>query len=350
MPDERTARRVTLREVARAAGVSTATVTRTLQHSPRVEEATRDRVLAAVKELGYTPNPMAQGLRDGRRDGAVGLVTSGFTNVFQAGVAAGAERELRRAGLQMIIASTDEDPGREPAVVRALIDRRVSALLVMPDSDERDHLTPDHTFGTPVVMVGRPTGGLSADLVTTDDDAAVQEATERLIALGHRRIAALAGLRSTFPARRRLEGFHRGLAGSTAVEDDPDLVVSELATSEEARGALRDLLCGPNPPTAVLGLNLGISTGVLLERLAGAAPFAFIGFDETEVSAGLGISAIVRDPQDVGRQAARLALARLTEPALSPQTLTLPSHFVARGSGEIPAAELTPGAKRLTKR
>lgn len=76
-------------------------------------------------------------------------------------------------------------------MVRALIDRRVSALLVMPDSDERDHLTPDHTFGTPVVMVGRPTGGLSADLVTTDDDAAVQEATERLIALGHRRIAAL---------------------------------------------------------------------------------------------------------------------------------------------------------------
>ncbi|MFJ8887689.1 LacI family DNA-binding transcriptional regulator [Streptomyces sp. NPDC102402] len=345
MPDERAKRRVTLREVARAAGVSTATVTRTLQHSPRVEEATRNRVLAAVEELGYTPNPMAQGLRDGRRDGAVGLVTSGFTNVFQAGVAAGAERELRRAGLQMIIASTDEDPGREPEVVRALIDRRVSALLVMPDSDERDHLAPDRTFGTPVVMVGRPAGGLSADLVTTDDDAAVQEATKRLIGLGHRRIAALAGLRATFPARRRLEGFHRSLAGA-AIEDEPHLVVSDLATSEQARTALRTLLRTPDPPTAVLGLNLGISTGILLERLAGATPFAFIGFDETEVSAGLGISAIVRDPQDVGRQAARLAVARLTEPALPPQTLTLPSRLVARGSGEIPVDELAPGTKR----
>ncbi|MGD6741858.1 LacI family DNA-binding transcriptional regulator [Streptomyces sp. BH106] len=350
MPDERAARRVTLREVARAAGVSTATVTRTLQHSPRVEEATRDRVMAAVKELGYTPNPMAQGLRDGRRDGAVGLVTSGFTNVFQAGVAAGAERELRRAGLQMIIASTDEDPAREPEVVRALIDRRVSALLVMPDSDARDHLTPDHTFGTPVVMVGRQTGELSADLVTTDDDAAVQEATERLIGLGHRRIAALAGRSATFPARRRLDGFRRGLTGSGAVEEDPKLVVSELATSEQARTALRAMLRLPHPPTAILALNLGISTGVLLERLAGAAPFAFIGFDETEVSAGLGISAIVRDPQDVGRQAARLAVSRLAEPGLAPRVLTLPSRLVARGSGEIPADELAAGTTPLTTR
>ena len=109
--------RVTLREVAQAAGVSTATVTRVLQNSPRVVPETRQRVMEAVQRLGYSPNPMARDLRQGRPAGAVGLVTAGFTNVFQAGVAAGAEQELRRAGLQLLIGSTEVDPGWEPAHV-----------------------------------------------------------------------------------------------------------------------------------------------------------------------------------------------------------------------------------------
>lgn len=325
--------RVTLRDVARAAGVSTATVTRSLQNSPRVEPATRQRVLEQVRRLGYSPNPIAQDLRYGRREAAVGLVTADFTNLFQAGVASGAERELRRAGFQLIIGSTDDTPEREPDLARLMIDRRVSALLMMPDGGHRDFLAPEHTYGTPVVLVGRPAAGLAADVVMTDDDRAVQEATEYLMDLGHRRIAALAGRLDNFRSVQRLDGYRAALAGRRLAED-PRLVVGDLTTAEQARDAVVRLLRAPAPPTAVLGLNLGISTGILIERLSGHHSFAFIGLDENDLTRGLGVSAVVRDPQEVGRQAARLAIDRIAEPERPPRTVTVPSTLVHRSTDE----------------
>jgi LacI family transcriptional regulator len=327
--------RVTLREVAREAGVSTATVTRTMQDDPRVSPGTRDRVLAAVRRLGYSPNPMASDLRRGSRAGAVGLVTAGFTNVFQAGVAAGAERELRRNGLQLIIGSTDDDPAREAELAGAMIARRVSALLMMPDGGDRDFLAREATFGTPVVLVGRPANGLVADVVMTPDDRAVEEATTQLIDLGHRRIAALAGRASSFRAMQRLGGFRDALE-KHGVPEDPQLVLTDLTTSDEARSTMASLMELASPPTAVIALNLGISTGVLLDRITNGRRYAFIALDEQELTAGLGVSAVVRDAQEIGREAARLAVARIADPDAPPRTVDVPSVLERRGTGEIP--------------
>jgi LacI family transcriptional regulator len=330
--------RTTLRQVAQAAGVSTATVTRTLQNSPRVEADTRQRVTEAIKRLGYSPNPMARSLRAGGREGAVGLVTGGFTNLFQAGVAAGAERELRRAGLNLIIGTTDEDPSREPELARAMIDRRVGVLMMMPDADEREYLSPENTFGTPVILVGRPAHDLDADVVMTEDDHAVHEATTQLLELGHRRIAALAGLPETFRARQRLAG-HRAALAEHGTPDDPALVVTGLVTPGQACAAVAELMDTPSPPTAVIALNLGISDGVLLDRISHHRRYAYIAFDENDLSAGLGVSAVVRDPQEVGRQAAILALSHHRDPDRPSRIVDVPSRLVRRGSGEIPVED-----------
>lgn len=337
--------RVTVKDVARLSGVSTATVTRVLQDSEKVMPETRRRVLEAVARLGYRPNPMARDLRHGSRTGAVGLVMATFTNVFQAGVAAGAERELRRAGLQLVLASTDDDSSREPELAKVMIDRRVSALMMMPDGNERGFLSPEHLFGTPVILVGRPAEGLGADVVMTDDDRGVEEATTQLLDLGHRGIAALAGRSDSFRARQRLNGYRDALA-KRGIAQDPGLVIDGLTTPQQARAAMSDLMKLPSPPTAVLALNLGISTGVLLDRVDNQRRLAFISMDESEVSAGLHISAIVRDPEEMGRQAALLAIARVAEPEASPRTVTLSSRLVRRGSGEIPPEDsgVTAGA------
>lgn len=327
--------RVTVSDVARAAGVSTATVTRALQESPLVVPATRERVIEVARQLGYTPNPTARDLRRGHRTAAVGLVTARFTNTFQAGVAAGAERELRRAGMQLLIASTDDDATREPDLARTMVDRRVSALIMMPDGHDRDFLREDRTFGTPVVLAGRPANGLDVDVVMTEDDRAVDEATSQLLGLGHRRIAALAGRATSFRAAQRLGGYRAALARH-GVPETPDLVVADLTTTEDARAAVQRLLDRPGAPTAVIALNLGITMGVLLDRIAHRRPCAFIALDETELSAGLGISAITRDPQEVGRQAALLAVDRIAKPDAPARTVTLPSTLVRRGSGELP--------------
>ena len=329
--------RVTVTDVAREAGVSTATVTRALQESPQVIPATRQRVVEAAQRLGYTPNATARDLRRGHRTAAVGLVTAGFTNMFQAGVAAGAERELRGAGLQLLIGSTDDDAAREPELARTMVDRRVSALIMMPDGRDRGFLREDKTFGTPVVLAGRPANGLDLDVVMTEDDRGVYEATSQLLRLGHRRIAALAGHAGSFRATQRLSGFRNALA-EQGVDEVPELVATGLRTTDEARAIAGRLLAGAAAPTAILALNLGISTGVLLDRIANRRAVAFIALDETELSAGLGISAVTRDPQAVGREAAKLAIQRIASPGLPGRTVTLPSKLVKRGSGELPPA------------
>jgi len=326
--------RVTVRDVAKLAGVSTATVTRTLQNGELVLPATQKRVIDAVEALGYRPNPMARDLRQGGPAAAVGLAISSFTNAFQTGVAAGAERELRRAGLQLLIGSSDLNPAHEPELVRAMVDRRVSVLMVMPDSDARDHLQPDRLFGTPAVFVGRPAEGVLADVVMTDDDRAVQEATEALIDLGHRRIAALAGDRSSFRTKQRLSGYRTALS-RRGIPEATELVVTELLTSESAATAAGQLLDGADPPTALLAMNLGISNGVLLDRILNQRQNAFIALDESELSVGLGISAVARDPEDLGRTAAQLAISRIREPDRDVLTVLRPSFLVRRGSGEI---------------
>lgn len=334
VPSTTGSQRVTVSDVARAAGVSTATVTRALQGSSLVVPATRDRVVQVARELGYSPNPMARDLRQRNRVPTVGLVTAGFANAFQAMVAHGAERELRRAGLELLIGSTDDDPAREPELARAMFDRRVSALLMMPDGDDRDYLRPARTYGTPVILVGRPAQGAHLDVVMTDDDRAVDEATTQLLALGHRRIAALAGRPDSFRAAQRLGGYREALARH-GVAEESRLVVTGLVTVDDARTAVQELLDAASPPTAVLTLNLGISTGVLIDRIARHRECAFIALDETDLSAGLGITAVTRDPQEIGRQAAILAVQRIAAPDSPPRTITLPSTLVRRGSGEL---------------
>lgn len=333
--------RVTVSDVARAAGVSTATVTRALQDSPLVVKATRDRVVEVAQRLGYSPNPMARDLRQRTRVRAVGLVTAGFTNAFQALVAAGAEHELRRAGLELLIGSTNDDPAREPELVRTMIDRRVSALLMMPDGEERSYLRPEQTYGTPVVLVGRPANGVELDVVMTDDDRAVEEATTQLLALGHRRIAALAGRPDSFRAAQRLTGFRAAL-NRGGIPEDPRIVITGLTTADDARTSMERLMGASLAPTAVLALNLGISTGVLLDRIANHRDIAFIALDENEFSAGLGITAITRDPKKIGSLAAGLAVERIAAPGMPPRTVTLPSILVRRGSGELPPPRSEP--------
>jgi LacI family transcriptional regulator, galactose operon repressor len=327
--------RVTVIDVAREAGVSTATVTRTLQQPDIVKAATRERVMEAVRRLGYSPNPMARDLRHRSPSGVVGLVTAGFTNIFQAWVAAGAEAELRRNGLQLLIGSTDDDPAREPELARIMIDRRVSALLMMPDGDDREYLRPEYTYGTPVVLVGRPANGLAVDVVMTRDDKAVDEATDQLVSLGHSRIAALAGRADSFRAAQRLGGYRAALARH-GVPEQEELVVTDLASAQEINAAITRLMEMPEPPTALLALNLGISSGVLLDRIVNRRNTACVALDENDLSAGLGISAITRDPLELGRQAAILALERIADPTARPRTVTLPSLLVQRGSGELP--------------
>ncbi|GAA1742998.1 LacI family DNA-binding transcriptional regulator [Luedemannella helvata] len=329
--------RATLRDVAHLAGVSIKTASRVLSGQPNVRDETARRVREAARTLRFRPNRLARDLRSGAVSTAVGFVIGDLSNPFYTQIAAGAERLLREHGLELFIATSDEDPERERRVTLTMLERRVRALFVVPVADEHAYLVPEQQLGTPMVFIDRPAVDVAADSIVLDNRRAVREATERLIALGHRRIGLLADRTGVWTASERVAGFADAMrAVGTA---DWQRWVHRAHDVGTARSVATELLAGPDAPTALFALNNRITAGVI-DALAGAPdPPAILGFDDFEFAPTLGISVIAHDPVDLGRRAAETALDRLGGRTGMPQQIVLPTRFIPRGSGERPPRE-----------
>jgi LacI family transcriptional regulator len=326
--------RATLREVAQLADVSIKTASRVLSGAPNVREETARKVREAARTLRFHPNRLARDLRSGAVSTAVGFVIGDLSNPFYMQIAAGAERVLREHGLELFIATSDEDPDRERRVTLTMLERRVRALFVVPVAEEHAYLVPEQQLGTPIVFIDRPPVDVAADSIVLDNRRAVREATLRLTALGHQRIGLVADHTQLWTARERVAGYADALRATGA--HDWQRRVRRAHDVSAARAAAADLLADPRPPTALFALNNRITAGVI-DAVAGlAAPPAVLGFDDFEFAPTLGISVIAHDPVDLGRRAAETALERLGGRTGVPQQIVLPTHFIARGSGERP--------------
>lgn len=319
--------------MARLAGVSAKTVARAVNGEDNVRPETRERVSRAATALRFRPNRLARELRQGARTGAVGLVIGGLDNPFYSQVAAGVDRALREQHLELVIASTDDDPEREAAVVHAMLERRVRALLIVPASQDHSYLEGERQQGMPVVFLDRPPARLSADSVLWDDRSGVREAVRGLVRCGHRRIAALADSPSVYTARERVAAF-REAATAEGLDLPEDAVVTGVHDVASARSTCLRLLAGQPPPTALVALNNRISVGVLDVLLRVRSATAFIGFDEFDLAESLGVTIVDNDPGDLGYRAGQVALARLLDPGAAPAQVRLPTRLLPRGSGE----------------
>lgn len=321
--------RATLHDVARLSGVSTATVARVLANSSLVKPETRARVASAVRELNFRKNEMARDLKRGTASSAVGLVVNGFDNPFYAQVATGAERALRAAGYHLVLGATDEDPRLEQSVASAMLERRVSALLIISGTRDHRYLAKERDFGTPVIFVGRPPANIEADSVLVDDRSGVHDATVALLQAGHRRIGVVHGIKVLYPSQERVAGYLDALR-EYRIDLDAQLIVGDIDTPTAATSAANSLMTLPNPPTALLGLNRGISVGIVKAALRLREPPVIVGLDDFELADALGISVIDRRPEELGRQAALLAMKRILQPDSPLAKLLLPPQFVLR--------------------
>ncbi|RJK96505.1 LacI family transcriptional regulator [Vallicoccus soli] len=331
----------TLQDVARLAGVSAKTVARALNGEPNVRDATRERVARAAAALRFRPNRLARELRQGARTGAVGLVIGGLENPFYSHLAAGVERALRAEDLELVIASTDDDPERERAVVQTMLERRVRALLVVPVAEDHRYLEGERSAGTPLVFVDRPPTGLAADVVLWDNRTGVRQAVDALVAAGHRRIAVIADRIANFTARERLAAF-REAARAHGLGLEPRLLVVDVHDVPAARATALRLLAAPEPPTAFFGLNNRITVGVVAALLTTGGAQAVVGFDDFDLAEALGTTVVANDPAAMGGRAGRLALARLAAGPGLPEQVLLPATLVRRGSGERGPAAAAP--------
>lgn len=326
--------RATLDDVARLAGVSSKTVSRVFAQRELVAPLTVERVLGAAKRLRFRPNSLAQGLRRGGSR-TVGFIIGELSNPFYYKVAAGIEKELSAHGFSLVVATTDDTEEGEGRVADALLAQRVGALLLIPVGDDQSYLEGERQLGTPVIAIDRPARNLAADAIVLDNRAAVLEATRRLVARGHRRIAYVCNPASVWTQSERLAGYRQALS-EVGVDSRPwEVLGDDLALSPT--DLVRALWSDGDGPTAVIAGNNRVTVGALrVLRERGDERTALVGFDDFDTGDVLGVSVISYDPLELGRRAAQLAIERIGDPSGFVRQITLPTWIIERGTGERP--------------
>ncbi len=327
--------RPTLRQVAALSGVSLKTASRVLNGEPYVSEPTARKVLDAAAQLGFRRNAIARELRAGARSTSVGLIIGDVANPFYARIARGAERALRAAGLQLITASSDEDPELERSLVADMIERRVSALLLVTSADDHSYLEAERKHGVPVVFLDRPPDDLVADTIVLDNAGGVRQAVEHLLAASHRRIGLVGDLSRLSTHRERVAAFEQAMEHA-GIPNWQRFVRSDSHDIEAAAQSVRELLELSPAPTALLTTNNRITIGALraLRERDDAAGVALVGFDDFDLADLLGVTVVAHDPDVMGVLGAEQVLNRLAGEAGPARRIVLPTRLMPRGSGE----------------
>jgi LacI family transcriptional regulator, galactose operon repressor len=339
----------TIRDVARAAGVSTKTVSRVTNGDDYVAAETAERVRRAIEELGYRANSLARSLRKGQ-DEAVAIIVESISDVFFAFMVDAVEKVARDAGLFLIVASAGRTANEERAVVGGLLNRSIRGLMIVPSHLEygRERF-PIGLGAVPVVFVDRPPHGLAADAVVIDNEATARHAAEHLISHGHRRIAFVGTDLDETPVNLRLEGYRKALVVH-GLAYDPALVTCHRHTMPADEPLLAGALTLNDPPTAVLSGNTVSSVAVVRElHLSRRTDVAVVSFDDFPMADALdpAITVARQDPALMGRRAFQLLLERIEGKKSRPRRVVLPTTFIERGSGEIrPAVEASPRRRR----
>ena len=179
---------VTIRDVARRAGVAPITVSRCINNSGYCGPETRKRVEAAITELGYVPNRLASGLRS-KRTNTLALVLTDITNPYFTTIARGVEDVAGKAGYAVIFCNTDESISKEQIYVRMLLEKRVDGILLVPARSTPKSVALIQKHDIPVVVLDRRVPNIKTDLVCCDSEEAAYQLTRLLLSLGHRAIA-----------------------------------------------------------------------------------------------------------------------------------------------------------------
>ncbi len=336
-----------MKDVARVAGVSLATVSRVVNGNGDVQPELAARVHDAVEMLGYRCDLTASTLRrTDRLSATIGLIIEDVSNPFFSAVHRGVEDVARTHGVLTFVGSSDdEDPGRERELAEAFGARGVDGLVIVPCSSDQSYLLRERQTGTALVFVDRPPRFIDADAVVADNVGGAKAAVEHLLGAGHRRIAFLGDRPSVYTAVERCRGYREALAAA-GIEREPALEQLGVVDSDAAELATRELLLAAEPPTALFTAQNLITIGAVraLRERGLQHEVGLVGFDDVMLADMMepGITVVMQDPYALGRHAAELLFSRLNGFDGESRLHVVPTELMARGSGEIAPA----GARR----
>jgi LacI family fructose operon transcriptional repressor len=321
---------VSIKDVAKAAGVSPATVSRALGRGP-ISDELREQVAAAVRATGYKPNLAARRLRS-QHSGTIGLIVADIRNSFFTAVSRAVEDSAYRAGMRVILCNTDEDPEREALYLGLMQEERVIGLVFAPTRATVD-LLPKRSMDFPVVLIDRAGPAGLHDSVVLDNRDAMEQLVGHLIERGYRDIGGLFGNSSSTGAERR-EGYVAAMQRHSLKPQFRAITPSAEAAQKEVAAWLAQ----PDRPRAIVVSNSLLLIGVIkAARALGLQiprDLAVAGFDNeswTELVEP-GMTVIEQPVEDIGRTAMSLLFERLQTPALPVRKVVLSGRCIVRGS------------------
>lgn len=344
--------RATIADVARAAGVSKATVSRFLNHRERLltpDIATRVEV--AIAALAYRPSPMARALKRGRSR-LIGLVVADVTNPFSVAVLRGAEKACQEAGYLLMLFNLGNDSRCEAKAIEALMAYQVEGLILNTLGQDAGAAAEAARHGKPVVLVDRRHHNMQADFVSLDNIGAVRLGTQHLLDAGYQELLFVSEPLKNVSSRMERAAAFRSFIGDIAAEqpgphgDTFESAEDDKAGLDQALRNLRQRAGGRLP--GVISSNAVVTLRVVaaMARLGWrfGVDLGLVGFDDTEWSPyiGPGLSTIAQPTDELGRLAAGCLIERLKGLDLPPRQILLSGHLLARGSSSPAAPQMAP--------
>jgi len=326
---------VKIKDVADAAGVSTATVSRVLAKKPHVRAEVQKRVMEVVRKLNYRPNRVAQNLRSNTSK-IISLIISDIENPFFQRVSRAVEDTAQEHGYSVMLSNTDENPSKEETCLNLLRDENVAGVIFSPTSQAVEHLSEISSMYMPVVIIDRHVHDADVDNVLIDNIPSAHALTSHLIEHRYRRIGGIFGGGSV-TGRERREGFLRALQDNN-IKPNYDLIKYSKPREEEGYNTAMKLLELENPPDAIITSNSLLAAGVLLaireKKLQIPGDIAFASFDDTTWAQLINpaLTVIEQPTYEIGRTATELLIKRIQDPARSNREVVLKTRLIVRKS------------------
>jgi LacI family transcriptional regulator len=334
-------KRATLKEVAKLAGVSTATVSNALNGTKYVSEEVKDKIYTAIKELNYQPNIVAKSLRV-QESRIIGLLISDIANPFFSIVVRGIEEELAKSDYSILLCNTDSSVEKEQKYLNVLIGKRVDGLIVSAAGNTGDYFRSLDKTGVPIVFLNRCPEFTISDVIMTNNIQGAYSATEHLIRHGYEKIAIITGPTSISTGKDRLIGYKRALEDYGVIEMG-QLVKEGSFTIESGYEKMKELMEQDMKPDAVFISNNSMTLGAYkyLKESGLRIPdqVAVLGFDDSDWAEIVDppITTVKQPAYELGVHAAALMLARMKKKRVKREIMYMDTTLIIRRSCGCPA-------------
>ncbi|NGQ97254.1 catabolite control protein A [Brevibacillus sp. SYP-B805] len=328
---------VTIYDVAREAGVSMATVSRVVNGNPNVKPTTRKKVMAAIERLGYRPNAVARGLAS-KRTTTVGVIIPDVSSLLYSELARGIEDIATMYKYNIILCDSDQRLEKELQLINTLLEKQVDGLLFMGAEVKEDHLHAFSTATVPTVLAATRDPDNILPAVSIDHFQAAYDATQALIARGHKRIGMIASPPSDpLGGLMRLEGYKKALADA-GIPEDEELIVSGNYRYDSGLRGMASFLKLSAPPTAVFAASDEMAIGAIhaVQDAGLSVPddIEIIGYDNIRLAEMVRprLTTVVQPIYDIGAVAMRLLTKYMNNEHVEEHVVLLPHRIEFRES------------------